>query len=128
MRDGEQSVGPEPGGAAAPARAIAVSPHTMFNNNVQSLARYSYISGLAGVTALIGLGILAAATQALSHGWHLGDMRLTPPGNHAVFLVLAGTAVLMFIAELIVRRRIEGRLTHLSPKLGQHRWASFLGE
>lgn len=100
----------------------------MYANRVQHLTRYSYLSGLTGSAVLIALGVAAAQTGALQSGWRLFSLQLTPGGNPAIFAALITCALAMFAVELCVRRKVEGGLIALSPKLREGRIASFIGE
>lgn len=111
-----------------PSRPVAESPVAAPANRVQHLARYSYLSGLTGIAALIVLGVAAARTDALESGWRLFSLQLTAKGNPAIFAVLLVCALSMFAVELLVRRAVEGRLVNVSPRLREGRWLRFAGE
>jgi protein-S-isoprenylcysteine O-methyltransferase Ste14 len=92
------------------------------------LARRAYLSGLGGLAIILLLGFLAAMSNALADGWWFFSYQITSDANHSILFVLAVCALGMFIIEMVIRYKIEGKIISLSPKIKEKKIDVFIVE
>lgn len=93
-----------------------------------SLARHAYLSGLGGMAVIIIFGFFASVHDALGDGWWILSHQITGNLNDSILLVLALCALAMFVIEMIVRWRSEGRIISVAPKIKNRETGAFVVE
>ncbi len=108
------------------------------SRDVSRLSRHSYLAGLAGVVAVMGMGYLAArrgvfkpvegAAAGVVHGWRVGGGGDGDVNLSMAFVLLVCSAV-MFAVELAIRLDVDkDKVIKLAPAIQEGRYASFLFE
>ncbi len=99
------------------------------SRDVSRLSRHSYLSGLAGVVTVMGMGYLAARRHMLQHGWHLGSAEGegTFDINLSMAFVLLVCSAVMFSVELAIRLDVDrGKVIKVAPAVAEGRYGPFL--
>lgn len=83
-----------------------------------TLARYSYLAGIAGIAVILLMGIAGAGLNVLKGNSSLSYDRYT-------ILTLVTCAGFMFVVELATRIRMRGNIIALSPKIRNREYSRF---
>jgi protein-S-isoprenylcysteine O-methyltransferase Ste14 len=105
------------------------------SRDVSRLSKHSYLAGLAGTVALLGMGFLASSRGVFgfdtdrgpAKGWGIGSGAFDV--NLSMVFVLLVTCAVMFAVELAIRLDVDkGRIIKLSPLVKEGEWGRFFWE
>ena len=103
------------------------------SRDVTRLSKHSYLAGLAGTLALLGMGFLASRRGVFGKdniapkGWGIGGGEFD--NSLAMIFVLLVVSVVMFAVEVAIRLDVDkGRIVKLAPDVKEGRWSRFIAE
>lgn len=101
----------------------------MKSSTSAKLTDYSWISGLVGMLSLVFWGYCASYFDVFTNGWVIFSIQITDSLHASILFVLAVTSSSMFITEVLIRVKVEGKkFISISEKLKQNNYLSFLLE
>ena len=101
------------------------------SRDVTRLSKHSYLAGLAGTVAVLGLGYMASRRKVLTDGWALpwGLSKGPIDLNLSMAFVLLVVSAVMFAVEFGIRLDVDsGRLIKVAPDVKEGRYLPFLGQ
>lgn len=89
------------------------------NSSENTLARYSFISGITGAITIVVLSIIVSR-------FHI--FKFSSDATVFCFIILAVVGIIMASMEICVRKTVDKKLLSISPLLTEHRIIPFLAE